>query len=268
MRAKYSRIACLIHACVIQLSRRRLATRNVPSSSAAITSSIARPFFPRTAAGSRDERVDPRFQFRQHSSARLTSVYARDWFPRGRTRRRTSGPANLAVPVLRRLHGRCMANTADRRETHQHIRFLAVDAVQKANSGHPGMPLGAAAAAYTLWTRHLNFNPADPHWFDRDRFVLSAGHGSTLLYALLYLSGYDLTLDDLKSFRQLGSQTPGHPECQPYAGCRGHHRAARSGFGERCRPGDRRSAARRGLQSIRRRRSSTTSPTSSPATAT
>ncbi len=92
------------------------------------------------------------------------------------------------------------------------IRFLAVDAVQKANSGHPGLPLGAAAAAYALWTRHLRFNPADTAWFDRDRFVLSAGHGSALLYALLHLTGYDLTLEDLESFRQLGSRTPGHPE--------------------------------------------------------
>jgi transketolase len=92
------------------------------------------------------------------------------------------------------------------------IRFLAVDAVQKANSGHPGMPMGAAAMAYALWTRHLRFNPKDPHWLNRDRFVLSAGHGSMLLYALLYLTGYDLSLDDLKSFRQLGSKTPGHPE--------------------------------------------------------
>lgn len=98
------------------------------------------------------------------------------------------------------------------------IRFLAVDAVQKANSGHPGMPLGAAAMAYTLWTRHLKFNPKDPHWFDRDRFILSAGHGSMLLYALLYLTGYDLSLDDLKSFRQLGSKTPGHPEAGHTAG--------------------------------------------------
>jgi transketolase len=98
------------------------------------------------------------------------------------------------------------------------IRFLAVDAVQKANSGHPGLPLGAAAAAYTLFTRHLRFDPADPHWFDRDRFVLSAGHGSALLYALLYLTGYDLTLDDLKAFRQLGSRTPGHPEYHHTAG--------------------------------------------------
>ncbi|MGB6952169.1 MAG: transketolase [Candidatus Cybelea sp.] len=94
------------------------------------------------------------------------------------------------------------------------IRFLAVDAVQKANSGHPGMPMGAAAMAYTLWTRHLHFNPKDPHWLNRDRFVLSAGHGSMLLYALLYLTGYDLTLDDIKHFRQLGSKTPGHPEAE------------------------------------------------------
>ncbi len=94
------------------------------------------------------------------------------------------------------------------------IRFLAVDAVQKANSGHPGMPMGAAAMAYTLWTRHLRFNPKDPHWLDRDRFVLSAGHGSMLLYALLYLTGYDLSLDDLKSFRQWESKTPGHPEAE------------------------------------------------------
>lgn len=94
------------------------------------------------------------------------------------------------------------------------IRFLAVDAVQKANSGHPGMPMGAAAMAYTLWTRHLRFNPKDPHWLNRDRFVLSAGHGSMLLYALLYLTGYDMTLDDIEHFRQLGSKTPGHPEAE------------------------------------------------------
>jgi transketolase len=92
------------------------------------------------------------------------------------------------------------------------IRFLAVDAVQKANSGHPGMPLGAAAFTYALWSRALRFDPADPHWPNRDRFVLSAGHGSMLLYALLYLTGYGLTLDDLRAFRQLGSKTPGHPE--------------------------------------------------------
>jgi len=92
------------------------------------------------------------------------------------------------------------------------IRFLAADAIEKAKSGHPGMPMGAAAAGYTLFYHHLKHNPRNPHWPDRDRFVLSAGHGSMLLYALLYLSGYDLSLDDLKSFRQWGSKTPGHPE--------------------------------------------------------
>src|SRR5665648_822751 len=92
------------------------------------------------------------------------------------------------------------------------IRFLAVDGVQKAKSGHPGMPMGAAAAAYTLFTRHLRFDPADPAWPDRDRFVLSAGHASMLLYSLLHLTGYALSLDDLRAFRQWGSKTPGHPE--------------------------------------------------------
>ncbi len=92
------------------------------------------------------------------------------------------------------------------------IRFLAVDAVQKANSGHPGMPLGAAPMAYVLWTRLLKHNPRNPDWFDRDRFVLSAGHASMLLYSLLHLTGYDLSLDDIKQFRQWGSKTPGHPE--------------------------------------------------------
>jgi len=92
------------------------------------------------------------------------------------------------------------------------IRFLSADAVQQAKSGHPGMPMGAAAMAYTLWTRHLKFDPTDPRWPDRDRFVLSAGHGSALLYSMLHLTGYDLPLDELKRFRQLGSKTPGHPE--------------------------------------------------------
>ena len=111
-----------------------------------------------------------------------------------------------------------MANTAEDEKRIDTIRFLAVDAVQKANSGHPGMPLGAAAAAYTLWSRHLRHDPADPKWFDRDRFVLSAGHASALLYALLHLFGYDLTIDDLKAFRQMGSRTPGHPEYHHTAG--------------------------------------------------
>lgn len=92
------------------------------------------------------------------------------------------------------------------------IRFLSVDAVQKANSGHPGMPMGAAPMAYILWNRFLSHNPANPGWFNRDRFVLSAGHASMLLYSLLHLTGYDLTLDDIKQFRQWRSKTPGHPE--------------------------------------------------------
>ena len=92
------------------------------------------------------------------------------------------------------------------------IRTLAIDAVQKANSGHPGMPLGAAPMAHVLWTRHLKFDPADPAWPDRDRFVLSAGHGSMLLYALLHLSGFGLSIEELEDFRQWGSRTPGHPE--------------------------------------------------------
>ncbi|MBL7074079.1 transketolase [candidate division KSB1 bacterium] len=97
------------------------------------------------------------------------------------------------------------------------IRMLAVDGVQKANSGHPGMPMGMADCAFVLWNRFLKFNPKDPIWPNRDRFVLSAGHGSMLLYALLYLSGYDVLIEDLKSFRQWGSRTPGHPEynCLP-----------------------------------------------------
>ncbi|HHH81393.1 MAG TPA: transketolase, partial [Chloroflexi bacterium] len=92
------------------------------------------------------------------------------------------------------------------------IRFLAADAVQKANSGHPGLPMAMAPAAYLLWTRHLRYDPSAPEWPDRDRFVLSAGHGSMLLYAVLHLTGYDLPLEELERFRQWGSRTPGHPE--------------------------------------------------------
>jgi len=92
------------------------------------------------------------------------------------------------------------------------IRFLAIDAIQKANSGHPGMPMGTAAMAYVLWAKHLKHYPGDPYWVDRDRFILSAGHGSMLLYALLHLTGYDLPLSELQSFRQWGSRTAGHPE--------------------------------------------------------
>ncbi len=98
------------------------------------------------------------------------------------------------------------------------IRTLSIDAIEKANSGHPGLPMGAAPMAYTLWSRYMNHNPKNPNWFNRDRFVLSAGHGSALLYSLLHLSGYDLSLDDLKEFRQWGSKTPGHPEYRHTAG--------------------------------------------------
>jgi len=110
--------------------------------------------------------------------------------------------APLSAPVSTGLDELCI-NT---------IRFLSIDAVQKANSGHPGMPMGAAPMAYVLWTRYLRHNPANPSWFDRDRFVLSAGHGSMLLYSLLHLTGYDLSLDEIRQFRQWGSRTPGHPE--------------------------------------------------------
>ena len=111
----------------------------------------------------------------------------------------TPPPATIAPPELDEL---CV-NT---------LRFLAVDAVQKAKSGHPGLPLGSAAMAYALWDRSLKFNPRDPLWPDRDRFVLSAGHGCALLYALLHVTGFDLPLEELERFRQWGSRTPGHPE--------------------------------------------------------
>ena len=92
------------------------------------------------------------------------------------------------------------------------IRVLSAEAIQKANSGHPGLPLGAAPAAFTLWSRFLSANPENPEWKNRDRFILSGGHGSMLLYSLLHFFGYGLTIEDIKNFRQLGSLTPGHPE--------------------------------------------------------
>lgn len=98
------------------------------------------------------------------------------------------------------------------------IRILSAEAIQKSNSGHPGLPMGAAPMAYTLWEKHLKHNPANPKWYDRDRFILSAGHGSMLLYSLLHLFGYELDIEDLKNFRQYGSKTPGHPEYGHTAG--------------------------------------------------
>ena len=92
------------------------------------------------------------------------------------------------------------------------IRILSAEGIQKAKSGHPGLPMGSAPMAYTLWSKVMNHNGKDPSWQNRDRFVLSAGHGSMMLYSLLYLFGYGLTIDDLKNFRQFGSKTPGHPE--------------------------------------------------------
>lgn len=104
-----------------------------------------------------------------------------------------------------------MSNHADQLAVNT-IRTLSIDAIEKANSGHPGLPMGAAPMAYTLWTKHMNHNPNNPDWFNRDRFVLSAGHGSMLLYSLLHLSGYGLPMEEIKNFRQWDSKTPGHPE--------------------------------------------------------
>ena len=92
------------------------------------------------------------------------------------------------------------------------LRYLSADSIQKANSGHPGLPMGAAAIAFTIWSNHLRHNPKNPAWLNRDRFVLSGGHGSMLLYSLLHLAGYNLPLEELKQFRQADSLTPGHPE--------------------------------------------------------
>jgi len=101
---------------------------------------------------------------------------------------------------------------ADRKDLANAIRALSMDAVQKANSGHPGAPMGMADIAEVLWNDHLKHNPTNPDWSDRDRFVLSNGHGSMLIYSLLHLTGYELSIEDLKNFRQLHSKTPGHPE--------------------------------------------------------
>ena len=147
------------------------------------------------------------------------------------------------LPQSRAEHDR-MANA---------IRALAMDAVEQAKSGHPGLPMGAADIATVLFTQFLKFDPADPKWPDRDRFVLSAGHGSMLLYALLYLLGYEaMTIDQIKRFRQLGSLTPGHPENFDHAGRRDHHRPARPGPRQCGRHGDRRAASRGRVRRHRR----------------
>ena len=117
----------------------------------------------------------------------------------------------MTTPIVSASQGHVLDPEFERKAVNT-IRMLAADAVQKANSGHPGMPMGMAQAAFTLWTRFLRHNPRNPSWPNRDRFVLSAGHGSMLLYALLHLTGYDLPLEELKNFRQWGSKTPGHPE--------------------------------------------------------
>ena len=114
--------------------------------------------------------------------------------------------------ALQQQRNRGSLSMATRKDLANAIRALAMDAVQKANSGHPGMPMGMAEIAEAVWNGHMRHNPANPKWADRDRFVLSNGHGSMLLYSLLHLTGYALTIDDLQQFRQLHSKTPGHPE--------------------------------------------------------
>ena len=118
---------------------------------------------------------------------------------------------NAVTPIQRVVIDRRSAESTTRGSRNA-IRLLAADAVEKAKSGHPGMPMGMAEIAVALWTRHLRHNPRDPEWPDRDRFVISNGHGSMLQYALLHLTGYDLPIDELQRFRQLHSKTPGHPE--------------------------------------------------------
>ena len=125
------------------------------------------------------------------------------------------------------------------------IRTLSIDAVQKANSGHPGAPMGMAPMAYTLWTRFLRHAPSDPTWPNRDRFLLSAGHASMLLYSLLYLTGYGLTLEDLEVVPAVGLANARPPRAWAHEGRRGHDRAARPGLRQRRRHGHRRSAVSR-----------------------
>jgi transketolase len=157
-----------------------------------------------------------------------------------------------------------MANTQQMANA---IRALAMDAVQQANSGHPGAPMGMADMAVALWGQHLRHNPRNPNWFDRDRFVLSNGHGSMLIYALLHLTGYKLPIGELKNFRQLHSKTAGHPEVGHHPRRRNHHRPAGPGRDQRRRHGAGREAAGRRVQPRPATPSSTTTPMCSWATA-
>lgn len=140
-----------------------------------------------------------------------------------------------------------------RKELANAIRALSMDAVQKANSGHPGAPMGMADIAEVLWNDFLKHNPTDPTWYDRDRFILSNGHASMLLYSLLHLSGYDLPLEELKNFRQLHSKTPGHPEIGYTPGVETTTGPLGQGAGECRRPGDCRAYAGRAVQPARPR---------------
>jgi transketolase len=138
-----------------------------------------------------------------------------------------------------------------RRELANAIRALAMDAVQRANSGHPGMPMGMADIAQVLWSDFMRYNPANPLWVDRDRFVLSNGHGSMLLYSVLHLTGYPFTIEDLKRVPPARQQDPGSPGARPRAWHRDHDRPARAGSGQRRRHGTRREAAGGRVQSRR-----------------
>ena len=180
----------------------------------------------------------------------------------------------MPLPQLRRLSAcfspeSAVSRTADTAAPHQDlanaIRALAMDAVEKAKSGHPGMPMGMADVATVLFREFLKFDAARPDWPDRDRFVLSAGHGSMLLYALLHLTGYPgMTLEEIKNFRQLGSKTAGPPRVRPRAGHRDHHRSAGPGPRQRRRHGAGRAAPQCASSATSW---STTAPSASPATA-
>ena len=156
---------------------------------------------------------------------------------------------------------------SSRKELANAIRALSMDAVQKAKSGHPGAPMGMADIAEVLWRDFLKHNPQNPSWADRDRFVLSNGHGSMLIYSLLHLTGYDLPMEELKNFRQLHSKNSGPPGSGLHRRCRNHHRSAGSGYCQRSRYGDCRKKRWRRSLTVRVTTLSTTTPTPSWATA-